>query len=187
MTGDTFTTADRSESDERRLLRTLIAALLLTASIATVAMMTPAGVATVAANETNDTNGTNVSDEAPYYANQTPSVKNESWMDGRENATLDNVFHYASRFGTFVIGSGSDSTNVDDPRSAGPLLVGVVLLGAIMGTAVGSGVGSVGGGVLSMVGLFGLVAVDVAPTWVYAVGLFGLGIVLSAVFKRAVR
>ena len=144
---------------------------------------TPTPTNTPIGNENGTTES--VDEKAPYYDGANTEVQNESWMQGRDRATLENVLHLASRFGTFVVGGGESAQG--GIGSAGPLLVGTVLLGAMIGASVRSGVGSVGGGVLSIAGIVGLQAIDVAPSWLYPVVLFGLGIVLSSVFKRAIR
>lgn len=129
-------------------------------------------------------NETEIGDKAPYYEGN-HTVANESWMDGRENATLPNVLHMATRFGTFIVGGGQAAQ--DDIGPAGPLIVGAVFMGVMLGAVVGAGVGMVGGGVLSIVAVVMLTTIDAAPEWLYAVTLFGLGIVLAAVIKDALR
>ena len=153
---------------KRTTLRAFAIALLVVPLLATVG---PA----VAQDNNSTINGT-----APYYDNQTTQVDNQSWMSGRENATLDNTFHFASRITTFVVGDG-------DQAADGPLLVGLFVLGAVLGVTVGSGVGIVGGGVLTVIALFGASAMDLAPGWLYPVALFGVGLLLAASFKRAIR
>ncbi|MGZ0745721.1 hypothetical protein [Haloparvum sp. AD34] len=129
-----------------------------------------------------ENNTTNLSDKAPYYANETSDVANESWMQGRENATLDNILAYAGRIDAFIIGSGYETQG--NTGYAAPLLVGVLLAGGIIGTGVGTGVGLVGGGVIMVSTVYAFVQVGIAPQWLYALVLFGVGLILSTILKR---
>lgn len=170
---------------------TLIALVVL--AVASVGLLGTA-VDVASAQETTSTatntpvggpvNNSSVDSNAPYYVGADDEVANGSWLPGDE-ATLENVLALASRFGTFVV--GDRPAQGEGVGSAGPLLVGAILVGGMLGATVRSGVGSVGGGVLAIVSVVGLAAIDVAPSWLYAVGLFALGIVLAAVAKRAIR
>lgn len=126
----------------------------------------------------------NTSDAAPYYENNTTHVDNESWMAGREDPTLDNVLHYATRVGGFVIGLGDTTAS---GTAAGTLAFGLIIAGAMGGTLMGSGVGPVGGSVLGLIGLAGLISVGLAPAWTLAVSLVAVGIVLTLVVVRPFR
>lgn len=151
--------------------------LVLVVLVAIVAIPLTAAPA-VAQNETN------TSDEIPgLYENETDDVDNESWMSGREDATLENVTHFATRFGTFVIGNDADSTD----SASSSLVLGLIILGAMIGATAGAGVGLVGGGILAIASLFGIIAIDLAPEWFFAVALFLVGVLLSAVAKRQLR
>lgn len=156
--------------------RGAVMVIALLSLVAAPLLATAAMSGSVAAQDGNETN---VSDKAPYYENETTDVGNESWTDGRENATADNIMHYATRLGSFVVGG--------DGSSSGPLLMGMIVLGGILGVTIGSGVGIVGGGVIAVAALFAVVAIDIAPAWFYAVGLFGIGILLAASIKRVLR
>lgn len=136
-----------------------------------------------AANNTSTTNQS-IQDKAPYYRNQSTTVDSESWMAGRNNATLDNVIHYATRIGTFVIGNQQMAGGVG---YAGPLVLGLVILGVFMGALAGTRPGSVGGGVLAIIIAGGLVDAGLAPQWMFAIVLFALGAVGTSVYLRSVR
>ena len=47
---------------------------------------------------------------ADYYNNTSSFVANDSWLDGREDPTLDNTTNYITRVMTFVIGTESDGS-----------------------------------------------------------------------------
>lgn len=161
--------------------RTALSAVALVITISLLAVVASPAVA----QQNNTTNNsTNVSSYAPYYANESTDVNNESWMSGRENATLDNVVHMATRLGPFVIG---DTTAPGDVGSAGMLVLGLVIGGTLLGTMAGANVGSVGGSTLAFIVAAGLVGTGLAPAWMWAVLLMGLGLIGTAVFLRAVR
>jgi len=162
----------RDERERRRR-----AALAVTAVAALLTVLLLASAPAVAENNT-----TNLSDKAPYYANETSDVANESWMQGRENATLDNILAYAGRIDSFIVGSGVQAQG--DAGYAAPLLVGVLLVGGIIGTGVGTGIGLVGGGVIMVATVFAFVQVGIAPAWLYPLVLFGVGLILSTILKR---
>ena len=121
-------------------------------------------------------------DELPgYYDDRQVHVENESWMAGNEDATISNVSTMISRVSSFVVGgdgSGDSSTS---------LLTGILVFGVMLGVFVGAGVGMVAGGVLTVFALFAGGAVGIAPTWLYPVALFGVGVLLSASVKRALE
>jgi len=127
---------------------------------------------------------TNATAVAPYYANNTTDVANESWTQGREDATLDNVTNYLTRIGTFVIGNEADG---GANQMAGVLVLAVVLIGILLSQVAGRGVGPVGGTVLGLVAAGGLATAGILPAWLFAVGLLGVGLVLTAVLITALR
>lgn len=153
--------------------RWLVAAIFLVATL--VGVVAPAVA---------QTNNSTLEEKAPYYANNTSHVSNESWMAGREEPTLDNVLHYATRVGGFVIGDGDRTVGA---AASGTLALGLVVAGAMGSTLLTSGVGPVGGSVLGMVALAGLVTVGLAPAWTLAISLFGVGIVLTVVVVGVFR
>lgn len=127
-------------------------------------------------------NTTNVSDIAPYYENNSTSVQNDTWLEGRGDATLENTTGMFARIGTFVVGSGVRGENV----WAGPLVLGLVLVGAALGALAGTA-GIVAGSVVGVALVATLVQLGLAPAWVWAVVLFALGLVATTVYIRLNR
>lgn len=159
--------SNRSLKHARRVVLTLVL---------TVALIAAPFAASGAAQE-------NQTDPAPYYNNSSQTeVHNETWMADNEDATFENITTFVSRVGTFVIGSDVDDSN----SPTAPLVIGLTLLGAGLGVTVGTGIGIVGGAVLGIISIFGVSAIGVFPAWFYAIGLFGVGLLLSASFKRVV-
>lgn len=118
---------------------------------------------------------------ADYYNNTTTVVGNASWMAGHEDATLANTTHFLTRLATFVIGDGGSGA------AAGTLFTGLIIFGVVGAMTAGSRPGMVGGAVLGVGSIAGLVAAGFAPQWLYAVVLFVLGIIGTAVYRRATR
>lgn len=122
------------------------------------------------------------SDIAPYYENQSADVQNETYMEDRKNATLDNVTHFITRIGTFVIGSGQAQGGV------GPISSWIIALlgfGVFLAAIVGTDVGPVGGATLGLAAAAGLAGAAIAPIWIYGLGVFVVGIVVATAFIRA--
>lgn len=174
MTAHTDATTDEDRSSKRRALALAgVGVLVLLALL--VAVPAPAAAENVA--QTNDSN-TTIEDVAPYYPEH-PSVDNESWTEGNENASANSIGTYLSRLGTFVIGS--------DSSSGGAMVTGMVLLGAMLGAVVRSRVGLIGGGVLTVASLWGVVGIGLAPEWVLGITMFGVALVLSAAMRRILQ
>jgi hypothetical protein len=146
-------------------VKLLYSALLVSLLAASVVVPTAAGQST----------------PAPYYNNSTTDVPNETWMDGREDATLDNTTHYLTRVVSFVIGGG---VGAQGGGAAGPLVAGLSVFGVVLGVVARGRTGSVGGGVMAIVAAAALVSAGFAPTWMYAVVVIALGLVLAGVFIR---
>jgi hypothetical protein len=126
----------------------------------------------------------NVSNTSPYYNNTTDEIDNETWMEGREEPTLTNVSAWVTRVSTFVIGSGGAGGGVG---AAGALLTGALVFALVIAMVGATEVGVVGGAVAGISGVFLLVELGLAPSWLYVVVLGALGIVATAVFLRVVR
>lgn len=148
-----------------------IVLLLLAAAAGVAAGATGGGAGAAQANDT-------IENRSPYYANHSDSVPNESWMEGNANATAPAIVTMLSRVGTFVIGGDGGS---------GPLLFGMVLLGAALSFVVSAPVGLIGGSVLTVTALFGVVSVGLAPQWFTAVAMFGVGLLLASAARRVMR
>lgn len=150
-------------------------ALTLAVCILTLALLSAAALGSAGAAPRDLNNSS-----AGYY-NETVTVDNESWMDGHENATLDNVLGMFSRISTFVIGAGGDSSVV------GSLLTSVVAGGIVLGIVGGSAIGIVAGVTVASLVLGALAAAGFAPAWLWAIAVFGIGLVLSTVVIRALK
>lgn len=118
-----------------------------------------------------------IDEKAPLYEN-TSEVSTDRWMFGIDTS-LGGLVTLASRTGTYVIGGGGGGLS-------GALLTGVVTMGLAVGTVARAGVGSVAGATLAVAGTFAAVGAGIAPTWMTAVVMFGVGIVLAGVAKRVV-
>lgn len=118
---------------------------------------------------------------APYYDEADTSVDNESWLPSN-NATLPSVLNLATRLGTFLVG-----TDAGGVGASGAILTGLIVFGAVVSLSSGSRVGAVGGAVLGMSTVAALVAAGLAPSWLWALVLFALGVVATAVIARALQ
>lgn len=166
-------------SSSRRLL---LVAIFLTALVGGLAAPAAAGASSADAGATAaDAAGAqeNNSTLAPYYEGEQPQVDNESWMEGNENVSGPSLITYLSRAGTFVVGG--------DGEGSGPMLTGMLLLGAGIGVAVGAPIGLVGGGVLALTALWGVVGVGLAPQWLLPVFVFGLSIFAASAIRGVLR
>lgn len=116
------------------------------------------------------------SDLAPINVNATdPDTKN--WTNGSSNATLDTVGSYVSRVpGVAIGGTGTGS--------AAPLLLGILVVAGLTAAPSAVSAGPVAGAVVGVSAIIGVVAVGLAPQWLYAIVLFALGAVATAVVIR---
>jgi len=134
-------------------------------------------LALLAGSGVAQTNNTTVEDVAPYYQN-TSEPDTGGWLLGVDT-DLSGVLTLVGRTGTFVVGGGGTG-----PGTA--LLSGVTIMGLGLGTVARARVGSVAGASLAVGGVFAGTAVGIAPTWMPAIVMFGVGLVLAAVAKRMV-
>jgi hypothetical protein len=181
-----MTVTDSNPTPRRRVMAAVIAIALL-ANVVGVAALLAAPAAGQAGNtptaSPTATPTASLDEKAPYYNNETASVDNETWLEGRREPTLANVTHLLTRVGGFVIGDAP----AQGGGYAGPMITAIVLGGAIMGAVAGTGVGIVGGGVLLVTGFFGLVSLAVAPVWLYPVAIFVVGGIVSMIVLRSLR
>lgn len=154
----------------------LVVALVLAAGI--LALLT-AVVAQPAAAQTNNTTNTT------YYGNASTDVANESWLAGKENATLEDQVSLLTRLPTMIIGSGGTTQGGGGP--AGVLVFGFVLMGVGFAAIGRSSTGAVGGAALAIMLAGGIVELGFVPEWMWAVVLLGIGLVLTAAVLRATR
>jgi len=171
-----------NESDWRAIVAMgLLAVAVVAATVAGISMLPGAPFSATAAND-SPTNPNET--KAPYYADNDTHVNNESWMNGHENATLDNVVSMATRVSGFVIG------NRDAQGGAGPangLVLALVVFGVVATAGGRSRVGTVGGSVLGIAAAAALSAVGLAPSWLFAVIMFGVGLVAAAALLRILQ
>lgn len=190
MTGKTTSTTDRETLRERRRTTVLLVLLAaMTVGSVLFGLLTGPGIAagnTPTATPTAEpsTPTPALDDVAPYYAENDTTVDNDSFYEGRENASLENTTNFLTRIGPFIIGSGTAQGGVGD---AGILVTGLLFGGILLGTVFGAGVGPVGGLVLAVTSIGGLATVAVLPAWFWPVLLFGLGVTLSIVVVRSIR
>jgi len=152
----------------RRLLTSIAIALVL---------LVPAIVAPVATSAQLTNNST-------YYANHSSEVNQSGWMADREEPTLDNFAHYLTRIAGFYIGQEKAQGGVGP---AGLMILSLVLFGALLRANDARQVGPVGGTVLAVSLAFAVITAGTAPSWIYAVALFVIGVVLSGVVVRMLR
>jgi hypothetical protein len=189
---ETSTTDDGTARLERRLAATAVLVALVTLQVTALVALGPMPVGGLQTNSTATPTPTAapttptpaLDDVAPYFATEQPTVDNESFYEGRENASLDTVLNFLSRAGPIVIGSGPAQGGVGD---AGIIVTGLLVGGILLGSVLGSGVGPVGGLVLAVTGIGGLATAAVLPAWFWPLLLFGLGITLSIVVVRSIR
>lgn len=125
-------------------------------------------------------NTTNASDVSDYYDTVDPSdVDNDSYMNNRTNATLENSTSFLADIGGFFIG-----TNQQTQAGAGALVLGLTVFGSALGAIGLSGAGIVGGAVLGTVSIAALVVMGMAPGWLWIVVLFIVGSMGTAAFYR---
>lgn len=177
--------------EQARVTLVLVALVALTVSSVVLGLWAGPGVAagntqtpTATPTAAPSTPTPALDDVAPYYAENDTTIDNESYFEGRENATLENTTGMLVRVGPIVFGSGPAQGGVGD---AGILLTGLFVGGIALGTVFGSGVGVVGGAVLGVTTIGGLASAAVLPTWFWPITLFGLGTVLSIVVIRSIR
>lgn len=143
--------------------------LTLTVVVAVVVAATGA-VGGVAAQSTNET---------PDYYGNASEPNTDGWFESVDPTTLEGIVTMLSRIGTYVIGGGGTGIS-------GQLLTGVTVAGIGIGSVARANVGGVAGIVLGITALFAGAATGIAPGWVSAVVMFGVGLVLASVFRRVI-
>ena len=120
----------------------------------------------------------------PYYGNESTPAPN-GWMDGASEATLPTIIDMILRVGTVIIGPGGTVAGGGGPT--GPILFGFLLLGGAFSAVIGTGMGSVAAGVLFVVVVGAIVSLGFVPSWLFAVFLFGLGVLLYRAFQSVMQ
>jgi hypothetical protein len=111
------------------------------------------------------------------YNGTSPVVNNGSWMEGREDPTIDNTTNYLTRIGTFVIGKKS-------VNSTGPLLTGLFVFFIVFSITSYSRVGTAAGAVLGVTAFAVLSTVGLAPEWLYGITLLALAVLAGVIYIR---
>lgn len=148
--------------------------LLVVSTLAIVSLLFLAiGVATgVAAGQLDNTTGS-------YYNDSDADIDNESWMANRSDPTLENSTHFFSRIAGVTIGANG--------RAAGTLLIGLLSFGAVASIMGTSDVGIVAGGSTAILVVAALTTAGFAPSWMYALVLFAVGLLLAGPLKRVIQ
>jgi hypothetical protein len=135
MTGNSTSTTDEETLRERR--RTTVVLVLLAAmTVGSVCfgLLTAPGIAagntpTPTPTAAPSTPTPALDDVAPYYAENDTTVDNESFFEGRRNASLENTTNFLTRIGPVVVGSGTAQGGVGD---AGILVTGLLVGGLLL-------------------------------------------------------
>jgi hypothetical protein len=127
--------------------------------------------------------GAAVAQEQPYN-NSSGNTSIDNWTEGHETVDLENVTHYVSRVGTFVIGDAPGDAG------AGPVFVGI-LVGALAVSAMGtSRAGLVASGTMAVIVVAGLSAplgAGLLPSWLYGTVVLIVALVAGVLYIRMVR
>lgn len=162
----------------RRLAVILLAAVAV-ASFITIGFLT-VGASPAAAQAANNTS---ISDTAPYYANESADVANESWYADIENGTLDSMGRMVTRFTSFYIGYGQmDSSGTG---FEGVLLTGVIMTAMFVGSVFMLPIGPIGGGVLAVTVGYGMTEMGLAPPWFRVLLVFVVGMLSYVAYRQA--
>jgi len=121
----------------------------------------------------------------PYYESNASSVDLSAWLSGLVDASFGDALSMLVRIGPYVIGGGVSAQG--GVGSAGVLLTGALLGAVVMGTGIRARVGPVGGIVFAVATTFAFFSIGVGPGWLYAVVLFGVGLIASVALIRALR
>jgi len=150
----------------------------IVSTVASLALAVTALTARVSAQSNNTTT------LPPYYNNSTTPTDG-AWMGGTTEASLPNIIDLLLRVGTVIVGPGGTVAGGGGPT--GPMLFGFLLIGGAFSAVIGTGMGSVATGVVFVVVLSGVVTLGFAPSWLFAVLLFGLGVLLYRAFQSVVQ
>lgn len=121
----------------------------------------------------------NASQIAPLFPNVSTNPDFGNWTNGSQNASLDTLADYAGRLPGLTIG-GQGGVG-----ATGALLLGLVVTGIVTVGTSSVAAGPVTGATAGIAVIAVLTAIGLAPQWLYAVVLFGLGAVGTTVVVRA--
>jgi hypothetical protein len=120
-----------------------------------------------------------------YYEGANTDVNNETWLAGKEDASLEDQVSLLTRIATMIVGPGPTTQGGGGP--AGVLVFGMVLLGSAVAAVGRSTTGAIGGSAVMIALAGGIVELGFVPQWMWAVVLLGIGVMLTASFLRAAR
>jgi len=129
--------------------------------------------------------GTPTATPPPYYNDTSGSPNSGAWLSGLTDASLEDILELSVRVGPYVIGGGVAAQG--GVGSADVLLTGGLLGAMVLSTGMRARIGPVGGAVLAVATTFAFVSVGVGPGWLYAVVLFGVGLLATVALIRALR
>lgn len=143
---------------------------VLTALVALPLLATPA-----AAQQNNSTT-------VPEYYNDSRNVSGDQdeWLNNDSNATLDKVVNLATRAGTFVVAGGGS-------QEVGAVFIALLVFGAVVSIVGGSAPGTIAGVVVGVFTIAALAASGFAASWLWALVVFAVGVVLSTALIRALK
>ena len=175
-------TETSTETKQNRRQTVIATALLLTSVLlvgTVVVFLQPVGTSAAANNTTN------ISDQAPYYDNESNiSNPDPGWFNGG-NVTLDGVVDMVTRIPGYIIGTGQQDQS--GTGFIGVLLTGLLMAGGALGMIMGAGVGAIGGTIVALAVGFGLTTVGLAPAFIRPILLFAIGILAATAFRRATQ
>lgn len=124
------------------------------------------------------------SDKAPYFDDATVDSPADEHLNGSTDGSLDDIVGMATQLGGYVIGGGGTGQGLPN---AGVLVLGLTVSGTLLAALLGAGVGTVGGGVAITMIVAGLVQTGLAPEWLWAMILIGIGLVVATATIRVVQ
>lgn len=120
-----------------------------------------------------------------YYNNSTTETGQDAWVDGHEDGSLDSIIGMVTRLPSFIIGPGPAAPGSIGP--SGPVLFAFVLAGTMIGATLGTGMGMVATGVLTVVAAAGITQLGLVPQWGYAVVVFIVGLLAYQALQRVIE
>lgn len=173
----------QNEEEANHPRRRGLAVSVMVACLLCLVVLPWSGTATAASPVMMQENNSSLNETAPYYDNQTAVGNQTGWVP--VDVTLDSMGEMATRFSTFVIGTGSQIPGGN--TYTGTLMTGLVMVGVFIGAAMFTSVGATGGAVIATVAGYGLVSAGLAPRWLRVVLVIILGTVAAIAVLRTTR